>query len=49
MEVEIKLQTLEESLYHAGEMEVTPNLEEGFTARWAGEMANAVFRYNHFN
>jgi len=33
MEVEIKLQTLEESLYCAGEMEVTPNLEEVFTAR----------------
>lgn len=31
--VEIKLQTLEESLYHAGEMEVTPNLEEVFIAR----------------
>lgn len=35
MEVEIKLQTLEESLYRRGNGSQIPNLEEGFTARWA--------------
>lgn len=33
MEVEIKLQTLGESVYYAGEMEVIPNLEKEFTVR----------------
>lgn len=33
MEVEIKLQTLERSVYHTGEMEVIPNLEEEFKER----------------
>lgn len=33
MEVEIKLQTSEGSVYHAGEMEVIPNLGEEFTVR----------------
>lgn len=33
MGVEIKLQTLERSVYRAGEMEVIPNLEKEFTAR----------------
>lgn len=33
MEVEIKLQTLERSVYRARKIEVTPSLEEEFIAR----------------
>lgn len=46
MEVEIKLQTLGESVYYAGEMEVIPNLEKVYSeTEEPRRMANTELKY----